>query len=178
MSEDTEPALSVAEFVEYCRTQAGLLSGRVETMGEEADELLDEIDTAVADIRSRLESQRANTQGTTGPSSPGDPGDEVDVSEVEEMAADLEEKQTVVEAKQARMQAFQDLAASYTELAAELQTEVEDAGDALTRVVEFEVDNDAPVYFDERQTMCEAVAEANDNESESNGSGAENGKRE
>ena len=169
MSDDTEPVLSVDEFVEYCRTQAGLLSGHVETMGEEADELLDEIDAMVADIRSQLEGH-PNARGTTGPSSTADPGDaDVDVGEAEDLAAELEEKQTIVEAKQARMQAFQDLAAGYTELAAELQTEVDDGREAVRRVVEFEVDNDAAVYFDDRETLAETVAAANEGEGEGEG---------
>ncbi|AEH36712.1 hypothetical protein [Halopiger xanaduensis] len=166
MSDDTEPDLSVGEFVEYCRTQAGLLSGQVETMGKEADELLDEIEETVADIRSRLEEQQgANTKGTATPTSTADPGaDDVDVEDVEEMAADLEEKQTIVEAKQARMQAFQELAADYTELAEELQSDAEDGRAAMTRVVEFELDRDAPAYFDERQTLAEAAADATESD--------------
>ncbi|WP_241175199.1 hypothetical protein [Natronolimnobius sp. AArcel1] len=161
MGDDTEPTPSVGEFVEYCRTQAGLLSGHVETMAEEADELLDEIDTMVSDIRSQLESQ-PNTQGTAGPSSTTEPGSEdVDLAEAEALATTLEEKQAVVEAKQARMQAFQDLAANYTELAADLQTTVEEPAEAVQQIVEFEVDADAPVYFDDRETLAEAVANAN-----------------
>ncbi len=108
MRDDTGPTLSVGEFVEYCQTQAGLLSGHVETMAEEADELLDEIDTMVADIRSKLEGH-PNTQGTTGPSSTTEPGGEdVDISEAEELATTLEQKQAIVEAKQARMQRFRN----------------------------------------------------------------------
>ncbi|OVE85312.1 hypothetical protein [Natronolimnobius baerhuensis] len=164
MRDDTGPTLSVGEFVEYCQTQAGLLSGHVETMAEEADELLDEIDTMVADIRSKLEGH-PNTQGTTGPSSTTEPGGEdVDISEAEELATTLEQKQAIVEAKQARMQAFQKLAANYTELAADLQSTVDDPQEAVHRIVEFEVDADAPVYFDERETLAEAAAAASEDD--------------
>jgi len=54
MTEDG-PVLTVDEFVDYCRTQAGLLSGSIETMGTEADELLDDIDAEMADIREQLD---------------------------------------------------------------------------------------------------------------------------
>lgn len=159
MTDAGEPELSVDEFVEYCRTQAGLLSGRVETMSEEADELLDEIDQEMSEIRSRLEALPDEVPATETPSTADVPdASEVDVAAIEELQSELEEKQLLVEAKQARMQAFQDLAAGYTDLADELASEADDGRDALTRVVEFESDADAPVYFDERQTMLEAAA--------------------
>ncbi|TYT62360.1 hypothetical protein [Natrialba swarupiae] len=158
MSDDA-PSLSVDEFVDYCRTQAGLLSGQVQTMGDEADELLDEIDEEMAEIRTRLGERGV---GPTTPSSTERPtGDEIDLEAIEELQRDLEEKQLLVEAKQARMQAFQDLAAGYTDLATELDA-VEDGHDAMERVVRFEADHDAPAYFDERQTMYEAAAKSDD----------------
>ncbi|SER15959.1 P-loop NTPase family protein [Natrinema salaciae] len=167
MSEDAADALAVGEFVEYCRTQAGLLSGRVETMAAEADDLLDEIDREMAEIRSRLEALPDEVAGPETPSTADVPdASEVDVAAIEELQAELEEKQLLVEAKQARMQAFQDLAAGYTELAEELASDVDDGQTALTRVVEFEADTDAPVYFDERQTMVEAAAESVDSRDE------------
>ncbi|PCR91291.1 hypothetical protein [Natrinema ejinorense] len=167
MSEDAAETLAVEEFVEYCRTQAGLLSGHVETMGEEADELLDEIDQEMADIRSRLETLPEEVPATETPSTADVPdAADVDVAAIEELQEELEEKQLLVEAKQARMQAFQDLAAEYTTLAAELVSEVEDGQEALTRIVEFEADADAPAYFDERQTMVEVAAESADSGSE------------
>lgn len=166
MSEDAAETLAVDDVVEYCRTQAGLLSGSVETMGEEADELLDEIDQEMAEIRSRLETLPEDVPGTETPSTADVPdAGEIDVAAIEELQEELEEKQLLVEAKQARMQAFQDLAADYTELAEELTSEVDDEAEALTRVVEFEAEADAPAYFDERQTMVEAAAASTDSES-------------
>lgn len=167
MSDDAADGLAVAEFVEYCRTQAGLLSGSVETMGEEADELLDEIDQEMAEIRSRLEALPEEVPATESPSTADVPdASEVDVEAIEELQTELEEKQLLVEAKQARMQAFQELAAEYTALAEELASAVDDGQEALTRVVEFEADADAPAYFDERQTMLEAAAASTDSEPE------------
>ena len=158
--------VSVGEFVEYCRIQAGLLSGQVERMGEEADELLAEIDERVTEIRSRLDDHRNAVAGTKSPESAPGPDADVDVAELERLQDELEETQSVVEAKQARMQAFQDLAAGYTELAAELESSVEDDAAAFQRVVEFEADHDAPAYFQEqdRETLVEAAATAADDE--------------
>ncbi|MFD1563404.1 hypothetical protein ACFR99_07575 [Haloarchaeobius amylolyticus] len=161
MSDDAADTLAVDEFVEYCRTQAGLLSGRVEQLGEEADELLDEIDQEMADLRSRLEALPDEVPGTETPSTAEVPDTNgVDVAAIEQRQETLEEKQLLVEAKQARMRAFQEVAAGYTDLAEELSAKAEDGQDALIRVVEFESDVDAPAYFDERQTMLEAVAES------------------
>ncbi len=160
MTGDSEPELTVGEFVEYCRTQAGLLSGHVERMGEEARELLDEIDAEMAAIRSRLDDGTA--EGTAGPSAATRPTDtEVDFESIEELERDLSEKQTIVDAKQTRMRAFQDLAEGYTDLAETLRDDVDEGEEALSRVLEFEADRDAPAYFDERQTLCEAAIEAN-----------------
>ncbi|RQG91025.1 hypothetical protein [Natrarchaeobius chitinivorans] len=153
---DDGPSVSVGEFVDYCRTQAGLLSGRVETMSDEADELLDEIDEEMAEIRTRLGERNV---GPATPSSTDRPtSEEIDVDAIEELQRDLEEKQLLVEAKQARMQAFQELAAGYTELAEALQS-TDDEVEAIERIVEFELEEDAPAYFDERETLCEAAAE-------------------
>lgn len=168
MTTDRGASPTVAEYVEYCRTQAGLLSGRVERMGEEARDLLDEIEQETTDIRSRLGGGTNDVQAATGPPSTARPNErEVDLESIEELQRELAEKQSLVDAKQARMQAFQDLAAGYTDLAERLQNDVEDAGDALTRVVEFEAERDAPVYFDERQTLCEAAIDANRSDSDS-----------
>lgn len=167
MNEDAGDPLAVDDFVEYCRTQAGLLSGRVETMGEEADELLDEIDQEMAEIRSRLESLPEGVEATETPPTADVPdANDVDVAAIEELQSELEEKQLLVEAKQARMQAFQDLAAGYTELAEELAADVEDGQVAVVRIVEFEADADAPAYFDDRQTIVEMAASADDSEPE------------
>lgn len=159
MSDDTGPTLVVEEFVDYCHTQAGLLSGRVETMRDEADDLLSEIDEDMAELRTRLEDRATGVEGVGGPSTPAGPGD-LDLEALEELENEVEEKQFLVEAKQTRMQAFQDLAAAYTDLAEELEADVDDGEAALTRVVEFEADRDAPAYFEDRQTLVEAAVDS------------------
>jgi len=157
MAEDD--ALSVDGFVEYCQVQAGLLSGRVETMSDELDDLLDELDAEMAEIRSQLDGRPDEVADTVGPPSATGPDESgVDLDALEAREADLEQKQALVEAKQARMLAFQELAADYTELAAELESDVSDGADALERVVRFEVERDAPAYFPDRQTVAEAAA--------------------
>lgn len=146
---------TVAEFVEYCELQAGLLAGHVETMREEADALLDEIDAELASARDQLE-DRSGTEGTESPPSTNGPTADTAGDDDAATAIDaLEEKQAVVEAKQARMRAFQSLAAGYTDLAEELDG-VASAEDALERVVTFEAEHDAPAYF-ERETLLESV---------------------
>jgi hypothetical protein len=160
MSEDG--TLSVADLVDYCRTQAGLLSGRTETIGAEADELLDEIDEDIAALRARLAEHGEGTEApTTPPSAAGSEGDGGEVTELEDLESELEEKQAVARAKQARMQAVQNLAVAYTELAEALES-VDDGRKALERVVEFEREHDAPAYFDDRRTVLEAAAESSD----------------
>lgn len=160
MSDDTGPGLSVDEFVDYCQTQAGLLSGRVETMRAEANDLLSEIDAEMTELRSRLEDHTKAVEGTDGPSTPPGPDNSFDVDALEALEREVKEKQLLVEAKQTRMELFQELAAGYTDLAAELQSSVDDGETALERVVHFEADNDAPAYFADRQTMVEAVTES------------------
>lgn len=156
MDDDGGPALTVEEFVEYCRTQAGLLSGEVETMSEEADELLAEIDEGLAEARTRLEDRTADVERAETPA--GAPGaTDVDVAAIEELEADLEEKQALAEAKRVRMNAFRGLASGYTDLAEELRSDASDGHEAMERVVRFEADRDAPAYFD-RQTVLEAAA--------------------
>ena len=162
MSDDTDPGLAVDDFVDYCHTQAGLLSGRVETMRSEADDLLAEIDEDMAELRGQLEDHAAATEGTDAPSTPTGPGDELDLEAFEDLERDVEEKQLLLEAKQTRMEAFQNLAAAYTDLAEELDADADDGEDALTQVIEFEADRDAPAYFEERQTMLEAAAQSDD----------------
>lgn len=153
---DDEP-IAVDEFVEYCRTQAGLLSGTVETMGAEADGLLEEIDEGLAEVRTRLDGREAMERADAPPSTDGPDGGEVDVAAIEELESELEEKQALVEAKRVRMRAYRELAAGYTDLAEELRSDVDDGREAMELVVRFEADRDAPAYFD-RQTVCEAAA--------------------
>lgn len=157
MDDDDEPTLSVDEFVEYCRTQAGLLSGSVATMATEADALLDDMDEETTEIRQRLEGHRDSVEGPTEPSLADQDETEADVAVLEELEADLEEKQALVEAKQTRISVFQELAAGYTDLVEELQSDVDDGQEAMKRVIRFEAEHDAPVYFDDRQTVYEAA---------------------
>lgn len=169
MNRKDEPALSTDEFVDYCRTQARFLSGSIQTMGDEADRLLDEIDEEMAEIREQLGDEDGSVERTDSPAStdgPDEPEESgVDVAALEERESSLETKQAEVEAKQARMEAYQDLANGYTALAEELQSEVDDGQAAMTRVVEFEAENDAPAYFEE-QTVLEAAKESADSGSE------------
>lgn len=167
MDEDTEDteagaaaALSRADVVEYCRIQAGLLSGEVERMGEEATDLLAEVDEHVTEIRARLadHQEQAQARTETPPSTEGPGPDSPDVAELESLQTDLEEKQARVEKKQARMEATQELAAGYVGLAEDLESEGVDGTTALERVLQFEADEDAPAYFTERETLLEAAA--------------------
>lgn len=159
MGNNDESTLSVSEFVEYCRTQAGLLSGKVEMMGTEADTVLDEIDEETAELRTRLEEQTGDITGAVAPQSADRPDDDtINIAAIENLETDLEEKQALVEAKQLRMQLFQQLAADYTDLAEELQSNVDDGQEAMKRVIQFEADHDAPAYFENRQTVSEAAA--------------------
>ncbi|QSW99944.1 hypothetical protein [Haloterrigena alkaliphila] len=167
MSDDTDPELVVEDFVDYCHTQAGLLSGRVETMRAEADDLLSEIDEDMAELRSQLEDHAAATEGTEAPSTPGGPaGADIDIEAFEDVERDVKEKQQLLEAKQTRMEIFQKLAGAYTDLAEELDADVDDGEAALSRVVEFEAERDAPLYFEERGTMLEAATDSESEESE------------
>jgi hypothetical protein len=167
MDDNDEFALSVDEFVEYCRTQAGLLSGRVETMGAKANELLDEIDEETAAVRTRLDAQRSDISGTKAPQSTDRPdGAAVDIRAIAELESEIEKKQTLVEAKRVRMQAFQEVAANYTDLAEELQSDVDNGREAMNRVVRFEVDHNAPVYFEDRQTVSEAAVASRESDTE------------
>lgn len=158
MTDDTGAALAVDDLVDYCHTQAGLLSGHVERMREEADDLLSEIDTDVAELRGHLEEHSRAVEGTEGPSTPTGPATgDVDLEAFEELEDEIEQKQLLVEAKQTRMQAFQELASAYTDLGSELATEFDDGETALSRLLEFEAERDAPAYFDERETLLEAA---------------------
>jgi len=150
---DDDP-LTVADLVEYCQTQAALLAGRTETLGAETESLLDEIDDDIADLRSRL---AARSSGPETPDAPSGPSG--DVADLEALEDDLEEKRAVAEAKQARMAAFRDLSEDYADLTDDVET-AENWQAALDRIVAFERERDAPAYFDDRQTLLEAAAEA------------------
>ncbi|SDF27927.1 hypothetical protein [Halorientalis regularis] len=154
--------LTTDEFVEYCETQARLLWGQVDTMEDELDDLLSELDAEMADLRERLGEHTDTVEGTVTPGT----DDGADLDDIEEIEADLEERQTVAAAKQARMTAFRELAVGYAELATDLDDAAEGRA-ALKRVLEFEQEHDAPAYFPERQTVLEAAAA--DDESEESG---------
>lgn len=160
-SADPNATLEVEDLVDYCHTQAGLLSGHVERMADEADALLEEIDERTAEIRSRLEGA-ADVEGTETPASATGPGGDTDLAAIEELQDDLEKKQQLAEAKHSRMKAFQQLATNYTELANDLATEADSEREAIRRVVEFEADADAPAYFDEQETLLEMAASDTD----------------
>jgi hypothetical protein len=151
--------LTTDEFVEYCETQARLLWGQVETMEDELDDLLSDLDEEMADLRERLGGHTDAVEGTVTPGSAG----ETDLDAIEDLEADLEERQTVAAAKQARMSAFQDVAVGYAELASDL-TDADDGRAALKRVLEFEQEWDAPAYFPDRQTVLEAASDDGDGE--------------
>lgn len=150
-------SLSVEDLADYCRTQAGLLAGHAETIGAEAGDLLDEIDEDIAELRSRLAARGSREASAPSPPTPSADGPD-DMAELERLKSDLEEKQTLAEAKRARMSAFQDLSTAYAELAADLTMNTDDGRAALDRVIQFERDHDAPVYFEDRQTVLEAAA--------------------
>ncbi len=164
MGTGDEPALSVDEFVEYCRTQSRLLSGSIERMGDEADALLDDVDAEIAELRARLDGE-ADVEGTERPQSADGPGESpVDLESIADAESALATRQAEVEAKQARMRAYRELATGYTELAAELASDVADGREAMERVVRFEADRDAPAYFDDRTTVYEAAASSSETE--------------
>ena len=154
---DTGGAVTVAELVEYCQTQARLLHGRVETLDEEASSLLSEIDEELTDVRAQLNDQG----GVASSQSPQTPERDTDgeLAALEDLEADLTEKQAVVKAKQTRRDAFEALAVGYLELADQLQAETPELSVALKRLMQFEQDQDAPAYFDDRVTMLEAATE-------------------
>ena len=164
---DEHDTISVEELVEYCRTQAGLLSGQVETISDEIDELLDEIDEDIAEIRTRVADHSSGTEGPTASATTTGPNDpQRNLTEFEELETELEEKQTIAEAKRARMAAFQDLAVAYIEVAEEFESTIDDGRTALDRILRFERNHDAPAYFDDRETILEAATESDESPSE------------
>ncbi|MFH5801240.1 hypothetical protein [Haladaptatus sp. CMAA 1911] len=157
---DDEDSLSTDEFAEYCETQAGLLSGHVETMASEADELLEEVDERIAAVRSRLEGDDSETDDVDDPKMVDGTASETveaDAAAVGELEEDIAETQAVIEAKRARMVAFRELTDAYLSLAEELRSDVDDGREAMERVVRFEADHDAPTYFDDRKTVYESA---------------------
>jgi hypothetical protein len=136
----------VAAVVDYCETQARLLSGQAETLRGEIDDLLNEIDAGASDVRDRLERQE-----TAASSSDGGAISEADIEA-------LEEKQAGVADRQASLDEISALSAGYVDLAAELQDEDLDETAAIQRVLEFEAERDAHTFFDDRTTLLETAA--------------------
>ncbi|MFC7068545.1 hypothetical protein [Halobaculum lipolyticum] len=167
---DADDERAVGEVVEYCRTQAGLLAGRVETMAAEAESLIDEIDEGVADLRTALD-DRDRTDDGDGAAGSDDTGSEDgddDVGDLSAAESELQRKHATVEATETRMRLFQDLASDYLDLADDLLADYEsgeaDADDAVHRVVAFEAERDAPAYFEERETLVETARRGRDDD--------------
>lgn len=159
---DTGGGFSTDELVAYCRTQAGLLHGRVETLEEETASLLSDIDAELADARAQLDEYDglARAQSPAGP----DLGAGEELADIESLEADLTEKQAVAKAKQTRRDAFEAVAVGYLELADQLAAETPAPAEAIKRVLAFEHERDAPTYFDDRVTMLEAATEGGDSD--------------
>jgi chromosome segregation ATPase len=141
MSDDTGD-ISQAELVEYCRTQAGILAGHLDRLSTEVSDLLEEIEQDTADARAAL---------TESPERPE--------TDAEATVADIEAKQERAQAKQAEIDEYRTLAEGYTDLAEQL---ADGSGD-LESVLEFEIDTDAPSYFDAETTIL-GVATGEDRE--------------
>ncbi|WP_336357958.1 hypothetical protein [Haloarcula sp. CGMCC 1.6347] len=131
MSDDAGE-ISQAELAEYCRTQAAILAGHLDQRSSELTDLLEEIEQDTADARATLSE------------SPERPD-----TDVETTVADIEAKQERAQTKQAQIDEYRTLAEGYTELAEQL---AEGSGD-LETVLEFEIDTDAPTYFDAETTI-------------------------
>lgn len=159
MTDNEAVDLSTDEFVEYCRTQAGLLSGRLEELGAEVAEALAELETETADLQERLERQqeRASELAET---AEDEAALEAAVTETEERQTEIAAKQEAIETKQARMNELEELAEGYADLADELESGDYDGREAMEEVIQFEAVNDAPRYFEETKTVFEAATES------------------
>jgi len=124
--------ISRAELAEYCRTQAAILAGQIEQQSAALSDLLEEIEQDTATARATL---------TESPDRPD--------GDAEATIAEIEAKQERAQTKQATIEEYRTLAAGYTDLAEQL---AEDAGD-LETVLEFEIETDAPTYFDAETTI-------------------------
>ncbi|EMA07103.1 hypothetical protein SAMN05443574_104301 [Haloarcula vallismortis] len=124
--------ISQAELAEYCRTQAAILAGHLEQRSAELSDLLDEIEQDTADARATV------TESSERPD-----------SDVEITIAEVEAKQERAQAKQTAIDEYRTLTEGYTDLAEQL---AEGSGD-LETVLEFEIETDAPTYFDAETTI-------------------------
>lgn len=148
--DDRDP--TVDAVVDYCRTQARLLSGQAETLSTEIDALLDEIDAEAAAIRQRLDGRQEHADTPERPTKPGESADA-------DAVADLEARQATVAEKQARLDEIQSLSADYLELVETLRSDDPDVNDAIASVLEFEADAGAPAFFDDRETLLETATD-------------------
>jgi len=144
---------TVAAVVDYCQTQARLLSGQAETLSAEIDAVLDEIDAEATALRERLDGATKHAESPEQPTNPGTPA--VDEDAIEQ----LEARQSAVAQKQDRLDEIRDLSAGYADLADTLQTDDIDVTEAITEVLEFEAEHDAQAFFDERETLLETTAD-------------------
>lgn len=149
--DDSDP--TVDAVVDYCRTQARLLSGQAETLTAEIDGLLDEIDAEATAVRERLDGQREHADSPAQPSHPGSG------TVGEDTVAELEAKQERVAEKQATLDEIGDISAEYADLAATIQAETSDTTGAIERVLAFEAEVDAPTFFEDRETLLETATD-------------------
>lgn len=144
---------SVDAVVDYCRTQARLLSGQAETLSDQIDDLLSDIDDEADAVRDRLDQRPEHADGPEQTDVPG--GTTVDEDDV----AALEAKQATVAEKQDRLDAIGDLTAGYADLAADLADSDVDETEAITRVLEYEGETEAYEFFEKRTTLFETAAD-------------------
>lgn len=149
--DDQDP--TVDAVVDYCETQARLLSGQAETLSEEIDTLLDEIDAEASAIRDRLDSHQEQVESPERPINPG--GGAAD----EDAVAQLEAKQATVVDKQDRLDTIGDLSAGYVDLAESVRADGLDVTDAIAAVLEFEAEHGAADLFEKRETLLETAAD-------------------
>lgn len=131
MSDDADD-ISRAELAEYCRTQAAILAGHLDQRSAKLSDLLEEIEQDTADARGTL------SESFAGPD-----------SDAEATIAEIEAKQERAQAEQAAIDEYRSLAEGYTDLAEQLAQGTDD----LETVLEFEIDTDAPTYFDAETTI-------------------------
>ncbi|MFC7165311.1 hypothetical protein [Halospeciosus flavus] len=153
---DESVDLDPEAFVDYCRTQAGLLVGRAEELGTEVDALIDELETLSTDVAERLERHQAELDASE-EAAVEEETVEAAIRETEDLQADMETKRATLTEKQERLSDVRDLASAYTDLADDLESEDVDGREAMRRVVFFEAKRDAPAYFEDRQTVYEAA---------------------
>lgn len=142
------PPLTVEALADYCRTQAGLLAGQAERLDDSLADLLDAVDADIEAVRERLDARPQTPDGAPTPAAAGNDAPALD---------DIEAAQSRAAAMQSRLAAVRELAADYEALAATLAAEYDDPEPALERVVELEVEGDAPTHA-ERETLAERLA--------------------